>query len=406
MEDVQRIAEALALRLGRSVAIDDLDMRLLAHTAHAEPVDTYRVESVMRRRAGSARTVTEYAQQFGIATAEGPVRIPASAELGSLARVCTPVRCQGLLLGYLWLMDTDPPLPESDLQLAADAARSAGEALLRAQLLDDVRRAQEGEQVRDLLGADPNVRALTARRLSDDHDLPPSAPALALSVHVTGGDQPGARTVLDLHLQRALQRLAPRVGLSATMGATWATLVVADERSVDRDRLGGMVDALHRELVGSRAGEGAVHIGVGPVSPSLTSVVTSHDRAREAVTVARTIPEVGPVAFWEEIGIYRLLVQLPADVLTGSAVPNGILALSAADNGEMLMATLEAYLDSAGDAAVTARRLTLHRTSLYYRLRRIEEITGMSLRDGGDRLAMHLGLKVLRLSGPPAFVLP
>ena len=39
----------------------------------------------------------------------------------------------------------------------------------------------------------------------------------------------------------------------------------------------------------------------------------------------------------------------------------------------------------------------MHRTSLYYRLSRIELITGMNLASGTDRLSLHLGLKLARL---------
>ena len=48
MDDLQRIAEALADRLQRAVAIDDPQLHLLAHTAHDEEIDELRVESIMR----------------------------------------------------------------------------------------------------------------------------------------------------------------------------------------------------------------------------------------------------------------------------------------------------------------------------------------------------------------------
>ncbi|MFI7166589.1 helix-turn-helix domain-containing protein, partial [Rhodococcus erythropolis] len=41
--------------------------------------------------------------------------------------------------------------------------------------------------------------------------------------------------------------------------------------------------------------------------------------------------------------------------------------------------------------------LCVHRGSLYYRLRRIQEITRADLANGDDRLALHLSLKVARL---------
>ncbi|MGB3444391.1 MAG: helix-turn-helix domain-containing protein [Actinophytocola sp.] len=60
----------------------------------------------------------------------------------------------------------------------------------------------------------------------------------------------------------------------------------------------------------------------------------------------------------------------------------------------------ETYLDSAGSAVETSKALRLHRTSLYYRLRRVESLTYTNLKDGGDRLMLHLSLKMARLHGP------
>jgi DNA-binding PucR family transcriptional regulator len=48
-----------------------------------------------------------------------------------------------------------------------------------------------------------------------------------------------------------------------------------------------------------------------------------------------------------------------------------------------------------------AERLHLHRTSLYYRLGRIAELTGRDLADGGARLELHLALKLVRLARRP-----
>jgi hypothetical protein len=64
-----------------------------------------------------------------------------------------------------------------------------------------------------------------------------------------------------------------------------------------------------------------------------------------------------------------------------------------------LVETLETYLDVAGNAQVTAERLNLHRTSLYYRLQRVEQLAGTDLKDGQERLALHMALKVARMTG-------
>ncbi len=65
---------------------------------------------------------------------------------------------------------------------------------------------------------------------------------------------------------------------------------------------------------------------------------------------------------------------------------------------DQLVHTLETYLDHAGDVKATAAALWLHRTSLYYRLRRIEELAGVDLNRGEDRLLCHVALKLTHLA--------
>ena len=67
-----------------------------------------------------------------------------------------------------------------------------------------------------------------------------------------------------------------------------------------------------------------------------------------------------------------------------------------------LLLTLSTFLDCAGEAQRTAAQLRIHRTTLYYRLSRIEQISGLSLRDGRDRLLAHLALRLHHLHGTPA----
>jgi DNA-binding PucR family transcriptional regulator len=63
-----------------------------------------------------------------------------------------------------------------------------------------------------------------------------------------------------------------------------------------------------------------------------------------------------------------------------------------------LVGTLETYLDHAGDAQAAASALFVHRSTLYNRLHRIEELTGIDLRAGDDRLELHLGLRIWRMA--------
>jgi sugar diacid utilization regulator len=134
-------------------------------------------------------------------------------------------------------------------------------------------------------------------------------------------------------------------------------------------------------------------VGIGSTQP-LAAAPRSYRQARDAVAVAQRGPSFGRVAAWDELGVYRTLARFPDD-LDDDALHPGLVELLR--DHDQLVETLEAYLDRAGDAKATADALNLHRATLYYRLQRIEEITGARLKVGEDRLALHLGLRLARL---------
>jgi DNA-binding PucR family transcriptional regulator len=120
---------------------------------------------------------------------------------------------------------------------------------------------------------------------------------------------------------------------------------------------------------------------------------------REASAAARAAlaePRFGAVARWTSIGPFRLLTALPPTAAHDPAVQ----PLLAPVHRE-LARTAEVYLDRAGQAARTAAELGIHRQTLYYRLSRVEKLTGLDLDDGEDRLLLHMALKAARLRPGP-----
>ncbi|WP_146064705.1 CdaR family transcriptional regulator, partial [Streptomyces sp. SM1] len=116
------------------------------------------------------------------------------------------------------------------------------------------------------------------------------------------------------------------------------------------------------------------------------------EEASASARAALAEPRLGPVARWASIGAFRLLTALPP----GSSHDPAVSPLfSPAQAG--LARTAETYLDCAGQAGRTAAELGIHRQTLYYRLSRVEQLTGLDLDDGEDRLLLHMALKAARL---------
>ncbi|MGC9382505.1 PucR family transcriptional regulator, partial [Streptomyces sp. MH13] len=144
---------------------------------------------------------------------------------------------------------------------------------------------------------------------------------------------------------------------------------------------------------GAAAGATAgVAAGVSAPRTGLAELGDAWWEASAAARAARAESRFGPVAEWTSIGAFRLLTALPARSVRDPAVR---VLLSPAHRE--LARTAEVYLDCAGQAGRTAAELGIHRQTLYYRLSRVEQLTGLDLADGEDRLLLHMALKSARL---------
>lgn len=93
---------------------------------------------------------------------------------------------------------------------------------------------------------------------------------------------------------------------------------------------------------------------------------------------------------------YRLLSILLNDNETLEIVNSilGNLVEYDKENGLDLITTFKSYMENKGNVSQTARALHLHRQSLLYRLKRIEEITQMSIENSDDIFLLELCMRL------------
>jgi hypothetical protein len=122
-------------------------------------------------------------------------------------------------------------------------------------------------------------------------------------------------------------------------------------------------------------------------------------RAQATLAAVRAGAQLDPVS-WDALGAWRLVVDAPADVTVTQLHP-AAKTLAALPRDDLLT-TARTVLD-VGDVTAAAERLHLHRTTLYYRLDRIAELTGVDVRDGRTRtdLQLALWLDAYRRAAPP-----
>ena len=223
--------------------------------------------------------------------------------------------------------------------------------------------------------------------LLDDGHLDPDGPAMGRAgalvaelAAVMASGEPGAdlaAAILGTPLTtRAVTALAAALPARVVSGSfRGATALISTE-----------VDGVPVALVNPRAVVRGGPAGVGSIAMVPAEIARSHVEATFAASVA-AVTDLGPVASWDDLGAYRLLREVPAS--------DPVLDVLA--DAPELTATLETFFDHAGNVAAAAAALHIHRQTLYYRLSRIEALTGLDLDEGSSRLLLHMALKAARL---------
>jgi hypothetical protein len=157
---------------------------------------------------------------------------------------------------------------------------------------------------------------------------------------------------------------------------------------------------------GAAALAGAL-VDAGAAQAASSSPFAALAAAREALGGAAAtliavshVTALGPAAAHDDLGSWPAVARL-WDACGRPGIPPPLPALLAARGGRELIRALEATLDAAGDVAAAARELHVHRATLYRRLQRVQELTGLALDRGDDRLHAHLAVRMWRLAGSP-----
>ncbi|MDH6624039.1 hypothetical protein M2271_001836 [Streptomyces sp. LBL] len=417
--DYQDLVDEISELLGAPATLESRDFELIAFGAYdsegeldAAALDPVRTRSILTRRSTAA--VRTWFEGFGITRATGPVRIPPTPEAGVYrGRICLPVRHRGVALGYVWLLEEDPGPTERQLTAAMEVATRIG-----ALLADEAQHGADlSRELRAVLTAETDwqhdmavaeLRTALGPRADALHTVvcvapwPSADPQDAPSVRTV----PGATALCSIPWRTTAHALALLVRLRSADVLTPATSAAG--RLLERARegngkgtgqgkgkgtgTGAGAGAGAGTGTGTGAGESGARAGIAVPRTGLAELGAAWREASAAARAALAEPRFGPVAEWASVGPYRLLTSLPPDTDHDPAVR----ALLSPAHRE-LARTAEVYLDRAGQAGRTAAELGVHRQTLYYRLSRVEKLTGLDLDDGEDRLLLHMALKQARL---------
>ncbi|OKI24050.1 PucR family transcriptional regulator [Streptomyces sp. CB03911] len=391
-EELFALANAIAAVVGGSVAVEDLDRRVLAYSAlPGQPMDDLRRRGILERQVPDDEP-EQRGQYREVLAAPGVVQVP-TLGADEMPRSAVAIRAGDLPLGSIWAIEgpaaTDPAgrlVPAAERALL-DGARLAALHMLRRRSSAELDLHAKEDALRDALnGGRPAAEAryrlgLPARaRLTliglaplrvAGRETPPLVRLAAAAarhwaaVHADAAVTTAGRTVYVLLAEldpAAVRRLAEQA--VATLGRTFDTpLRAAFSRSADDlGELPGLRSEVDDVLRVTTA---------GPDSPEVADLGDAHAR----VLLAHVADE---------------LARLPR------LRHPGIEAMAAHDRAQQTAyaASVTAWLDAVGNVAQAAERLAVHPNTLKYRLRRARELFGLDLDDPDVRLSCWLQLRL------------
>lgn len=152
-------------------------------------------------------------------------------------------------------------------------------------------------------------------------------------------------------------------------------------------------------LLVALAADVPIAAGYSTIAATVTQWTRAYDEAEQALLLGRQLFGARSVTAFSDLGVYRLLLELRGSSELPSFYHQTLGALAEHDraNGGELLRTLEGYFAALGNLHQAAELLHIHRNTLIYRLRRITEISGLSLKRSEDVLALQIALKAHRV---------
>jgi sugar diacid utilization regulator len=140
-----------------------------------------------------------------------------------------------------------------------------------------------------------------------------------------------------------------------------------------------------------------VVIGIGGTCRDPGEIARSYAQAQRTTQTLQRLGRSGTVSAFGDLGILRLLLQVPelAELRSFAADVLGKLSMHEHEHKSEYLTTLACYFRENNSPQRASRILHVHPNTVAYRVKRIEEITGLRLDNYSDRLIAQVALEIL-----------
>jgi sugar diacid utilization regulator len=359
-EGAAGIADALHDLTGLAVAVEDRYGNLSAWAGPGQPArypkpPAYEREQLLRRLMTAGRSVRDGDRVVALASPRPGV------------------------LGLLALMDPGHRACTTDVMALEHGATVLAVELARLRGMADTEFRVRRELVHDLLtGTDDESAYRRAEALGYDLGQPHQ-----VAVVEVADSAPAQEDVL--HATRRVLRQQQRPGL---LGAMAGTVVIVAPGGADWE-------ALRAGIVAELGGGSRCRVGVGDAYSRPSELPASLREARLALRMQKASASAERTSIFADLDVLRMLAASGDLTDVEAFVRKWLGTLASYDERKHteLVKTLIQYLQHGGGYEATSRALSVHRSTLKYRLQRIRELTGFELGDPETHFSLQLATR-------------
>lgn len=379
----QEIVSHIARFSGGAVVLENLVHQILAYETHNEPIDSVIVDWERGARRLLNRESTEV------------------ITVGPDTWVVTDVAARGQKWGRLLMRIQGPP---TLTQMEAIERGAAAIAINR--LVDRTKETLERQAQRTLLN-DIRTGSYSSSAVVEMHGQNLGVPLLgrtlvAAIVAISAEEAEGFfnHPSQNWDPTELINDAAREAGVPALVGVLRNGLVdvilsLPQGANVD-SALSGFSKEVHRAVL-QNTPPPRTRIGVGSVVDNLPDLQRSFAEAEQIVAASASVPDDRLYFALSDIRLRGLLYLLKDDPRLQLFVERELSALLVHDdvNNSDLEHVLRVFLGNGANKSSTAAELGLSRPSLYYRLKQLESILGVSLDNTESVVSLHVALVAL-----------
>lgn len=390
-EGMAELVSVMAKLTNKAVVVQD--KRLLILESAVQPQFVGQWDDVEQFLKSANNLPIEFQDRHRVSDIDNPVLMQSVTTPG-LARFISPVITKNVGRGYLSIIGRDTDLDDIDLLVAEHGAAACALEMAKAKAISDTEKRLRGTFLDRLLNGDVSPPEAIRQGERFEHDMTRLHLAIVLKWQ---GDKPASTRRLETLVNSAVE--AQRTSALVWQREKENEVVVFHASDLDHPidtslKLAeSFIKETQRQYPGSK-----VAIGLGQVAREITSWRNSYRDASQALELALRLQTETPL-YIGDLGVYQLILSLGEreKLLAFQEKTLGVLVSYDDHQRADLIKTLEAFFQCHGNLSETAEVLIVHRNTLLYRMKRINEIAQIDLERPETRLALHLALTIRRL---------